>query len=140
MKFFTLKIKSSLTLRITVSLALVSLLMQPYILVGSHTQILHTLVIFPYFYSGYPNSRYSDKTDHGQKGPDKTEHVSGQNGPRLRTKRTTFQEKKDQASGQKGPRFWKKRALFYLGQTGQCKKIDDVLQRSKESSQYCVSN
>ena len=49
--------------------------------------------------------RYSDKTDHGQNGPDKTDHVSGQNGPRLRTERTTFQDKTDQASGQK-------RALF----------------------------
>ena len=49
--------------------------------------------------------RYSDKTDHGQNGPDKTDHLSGQNGPRLRTKRTTFQDKTDQASGQKGPRF-----------------------------------
>ena len=49
--------------------------------------------------------RYSDKTDHGQNGPDKTDHVSGQNGPRLRTKRTTFQDKTDQASRQKGPLF-----------------------------------
>ena len=57
-------------------------------------------------------SRYSDKTDHGQNGPDKTDHVSGQNGPRLRTKRTTFQDKTDQASGQNGPGFWTKRALF----------------------------
>ena len=85
--------------------------------------------------------RYSDKTDHGQNGPDKTDHVSGQNGPRLRIKRTTFQDKTDQASGQKRTTFLKKkRALLYLGQTGQCKKIDDVLQRSKESSQYCVSS
>ena len=83
---------------------------------------------------------YADKTDHGQNGPDKTDHVSGQNGPRLRTKRTTFQDKTDQASGQKDHVSGKKRALFYLGQTGQCKKIDDVLQRSKESSQYCVSS
>ena len=56
--------------------------------------------------------RYSDKTDHGQNGPDETDHVSGQNGPRLRTKRTTFQDETDQASGQDGPRFWTKRALF----------------------------
>ena len=39
---------------------------------------------------------------------DKTDHVSGQNGPHLRTKRITFQDKTDQASGQKGPSFWKK--------------------------------
>ena len=42
---------------------------------------------------------YSDKTDHGQNGPDKTDHVSRQNGPRVRTKRTTFQDKTAQASG-----------------------------------------
>ena len=55
---------------------------------------------------------YSDKTDHGQNGPDQTDHVSGQNGPRLRTKRTTVQGKTDQASGQIGPGFLTKRALF----------------------------
>ena len=69
--------------------------------------------------------RYSDKTDHGQ-GPDKTNHVSGQNGPRLRTKRTTF-------LGQNGPGFRTEQARFLdktgtlLGQTGSCKKIHDVL-------------
>ena len=52
---------------------------------------------------------YSDKTDHGQNGPDETDHVSGQNGPRLRTKRT-FLDKT-------GP---------VLRQTGPCKKIHDV--------------
>ena len=56
--------------------------------------------------------RYSDKTDHGQNGPDKTDHVSGQNGPRLGAKRSTFHDKTDQASGQNGPRFWTKRVLF----------------------------
>ena len=79
---------------------------------------------------GTQTKRTMDKTDQTKRTTfqDKTDHVSGQNGLRLRTKRTTFQDKKDQASGEKGPRFWKKRALFYLGQTGQCKKIDDVLQ------------
>ena len=92
---------------------------------------------------------YSDKTDHGQNGPDKTDHVSGQNGPRLRTKQTKFQSKRtrhqdrtDQASGQKGPGFRTERTTFLdktdpvIGQTGPCKKIHDVLQRSEESSQY----
>ena len=70
---------------------------------------------------------YSDKTDHGQNGPDKTDHVSGQNGPRHRTQRTTFQDKTDHVSGKTDP---------VLGLTGPRKKIADVLQRSKESSQY----
>ena len=38
-------------------------------------------------------------TDHGQNGPDKTDHITRQNRPRLRTKRTTFQDKTDQAVG-----------------------------------------
>ena len=76
---------------------------------------------------GTRTKRTMDKTDQTKRTTfqDKTDHVPGQNGSGFRTK---------------GPRFWKKRALFYLGQTGQCKKIDDVLQRSKESSQYCVSS
>ena len=61
-----------------------------------------------------------DKTDQTKRTTfqDKTDHVSGQNGPRSRTKRIRLQDKKDHVSG-------KKRALFYLGQIGQCKKIDD---------------
>ena len=55
---------------------------------------------------------YSDKTDHGQNVPVKTDHVSGENGPRLRTKRTTFLDKTDQASGQNGPRLRTKRTTF----------------------------
>ena len=78
------------------------------------------------------DDRYSDKTDHGQNGPDKTDNVSGQNGPRLRTKRTTFQDKTGQASGQNGLGFWTKRTK----QAGSFKKIHDVLQKSEESSQY----
>ena len=61
--------------------------------------------------------RYSDKTDHGQNGPDKTDHVSGQNGPRLRTKRTTSQDKTDHVPGQKGSGFRRKRTTF-LEKTG----------------------
>ena len=72
--------------------------------------------------------RYSDKMDHGQNGPDKTDHVSGQNRPGLRTKRTTFQYKTDQDSGQNGMFLDKTDPV--LGQTGPCKKIHDVLQRS----------
>ena len=39
-----------------------------------------------------------EKTDHGQNGPDKTDHVLGQ-------KLTMSQDKTDRASGQKRPRF-----------------------------------
>ena len=52
----------------------------------------------------WDKKRYSDKTDHGLNEPDKTDRVSGQNGPRLRTKRTKFQDKTTQASRQNGNR------------------------------------
>ena len=77
----------------------------------------HLIILFnPFVYTCI--TWYSDKTDHGQNGPDKTDHVqdktdhvSGQNGPRFRTKRTTFRTKRtmfhdqrDQVSGPNGPR------------------------------------
>ena len=55
---------------------------------------------------------YSDKMDHGQNGPDKTDYVSGLNGPYRRTKRTMFQDKTAHASGQNGPRFRTKQTTF----------------------------
>ena len=78
---------------------------------------------------------YSYKMDHGHNGPDKTDHLSGQNGPRLETKRTLSQDKMDHVPGQNGPGFRTKRATFLdkrgpvLGQSGPCKKIHDVLQK-----------
>ena len=54
---------------------------------------------------------YSDKTDHGQNGPDKTDHVSEQNGPRSRTKRTKLQDKTDHVSGQNGSCFRTNRTM-----------------------------
>ena len=65
-----------------------------------------------------------------------------QKGPRFKTKRTTSENKTDHGPGQNGPGFRTKLIMFLditspvLGQTGPCKKIHDVLQRSEESSQY----
>ena len=51
--------------------------------------------------------RYSDKTDQKKRTTfqDKTDHVSGQNGPRFRTKRPSLHDKMDHVSGQNEPRL-----------------------------------
>ena len=54
---------------------------------------------------GTRTKRTMDKTDQTKRTTfqDKTDHVSGQNGPRSRTKRIRLQDKKDHVSGNTGP-------------------------------------